>query len=1172
MLAAVLAAFLASVAIGQPAGDDPADPLALYDANDNGVIDADEVIRAVSDHLAGRIDRDLAQRVWEFYRSAAIGQSEEGDRQEENNQERSCSDPSTPSGLTASAAGRTISVSWRAVSPPPTGFYLFYSVSAESDTGAGGGTNNTTSTSASFSGLTAGASYDISVQAIVSPDSDPEMTCSSGSATTTVTVPNPPAPPDPSVSISELATTIDKGGSDSFTVSASDLLTYNSYTIEVTASDSDIGFNSGCSDLSDSEDTSAKSTAYTATFTLYGCRVGSGTVTAKLKQGSSTLDTASRTITVVMPPVTVVPEVTIAAGASPVTEGTSASFTVRASPAPTSDLIVNVSVTQNGSYIDGIPDSSVTIPGGSGSAVLTVPTSNDSVAELPGSVTAAIQARAGVYTVGGSSQATVRIKDNDITAGNACTVYDTDGDGMISRDEVLNAINDYFDDLISRSVVGAVIACYNVPTFDEGTNATRSVRENSASGTNVGNAVSATDGDNDTLTYSLSGADTGSFDIVSSSGQIQTSAALDHETKSTYSVRVRVTDGEDANGDPEQTPTIDDTISVTVNVTDVNEPPQKVGTISPRPLTFPGDPKRVRLSGKFTDPDGDTLRYTASTRDTGVVTLSVSGSTLTISPAAAGNARVKVTASDPGTLSVSQTFAVTVNPAPPPDTSPSFGSATVNDETYDTATLVSLPLPEATGGDGTLTYSVSGLPPGLRFESNMRTISGTPTTAGTYTVTYTVEDDDFDTAELTFDITVTLGKVTVLSAMPGSAHGEIALNWDPVDEADGYQVGRWIEQPGDLGVGVRFDWVVLQGSEVTIDQSNTSADVHGLTTGESYEHGVRAFQVVVSKTFEGPWSDRKMATPLDETPAAPLRLQAKNMIGDRGVLLSWRAATGAHEYVVEISGAGEIRTKTTADVKYPFDGLVPEEIYSFRVRSNRTHPSGDLLSVWSGVVGHRAPTPKHWWGHQADHIVRPVIGTLLGSRVIGDAIGRAITDWNDKLRTLNNDLEFCVTCTDDATVTVKAVNNKNDSTDDPTNDPNEGCGPARGCVKPRTESASSGPGKHMKNMYVVIEEPPRSAIEVTMPSGTPTWQHWIWEWTADQNLAGRHVQGTMNPKVYYAYIDRVMLHEFGHTLGLDDFYLDNTMDHLDALMNESSTIEDEDLKQLRAIYSRHSPH
>lgn len=470
----------------------------------------------------------------------------------------------------------------------------------------------------------------------------------------------------------------------------------------------------------------------------------------------------------------------------------------------------------------------------------------------------------------------------------------------------------------------------------------------------------------------------------------------------------------------------------------------------------------------------------------------------------------------------------------------------------------------------------------MRFESNMRTISGTPTTAGTYTVTYTVEDDDFDTAELTFDITVTLGKVTVLSAMPGSAHGEIALNWDPVDEADGYQVGRWIEQPGDLGVGVRFDWVVLQGSEVTIDQSNTSADVHGLTTGESYEHGVRAFQVVVSKTFEGPWSDRKMATPLDETPAAPLRLQAKNMIGDRGVLLSWRAAIGAHEYVVEISGAGEIRTKTTADVKYPFDGLVPEEIYSFRVRSNRTHPSGDLLSVWSGVVGHRAPTPKHWWGHQADHTVRYEVGPI-GNSIIQDAITRGAGAWNSRMATLNKNLVICSACgisnSDMLTITIKTVNNKNRSTLDPPNDnPDEGCGVARACVKPGDGAThSSGPGAHMGAMYMVFEDPPWYAKRD--PSKAGGWKHTKYTWTTDRNKNGRLIPCTDPAAVCatkdehrYVYVDRIMVHEFGHALGLDDFYADKTMDHLDAVMNGSLEIRDEDMAQLKAIYFHHDPH
>ena len=51
------------------------DPLTLYDANDNGVIDTDEAITAVSDYLAGRIDRDLVLRVLDMYFSANSGAS-----------------------------------------------------------------------------------------------------------------------------------------------------------------------------------------------------------------------------------------------------------------------------------------------------------------------------------------------------------------------------------------------------------------------------------------------------------------------------------------------------------------------------------------------------------------------------------------------------------------------------------------------------------------------------------------------------------------------------------------------------------------------------------------------------------------------------------------------------------------------------------------------------------------------------------------------------------------------------------------------------------------------------------------------------------------------------------------------------------------------------------------
>ena len=95
----------------------------------------------------------------------------------------------------------------------------------------------------------------------------------------------------------------------------------------------------------------------------------------------------------------------------------------------------------------------------------------------------------------------------------------------------------------------------------EGSSTTRSVAENTASGANIGTPVAAIDADNDPLTYSLSGTDAAAFHILSTSGQLQTRAALDYETKTFYSVTASVSDGKGGT----------DSITVTINVTDVDE-------------------------------------------------------------------------------------------------------------------------------------------------------------------------------------------------------------------------------------------------------------------------------------------------------------------------------------------------------------------------------------------------------------------------------------------------------------------------------------------------------------------------------------------------------------------------------------------------------------------------
>ena len=125
-----------------------------------------------------------------------------------------------------------------------------------------------------------------------------------------------------------------------------------------------------------------------------------------------------------------------------------------------------------------------------------------------------------------------------------------------------NSYTDPFKLRVTGTAIGS--ATNNAPVFTEGTSTTRSVAENTASGQNIGVPVTATDADtSDTLTYTLGGTDASSFSINNSTGQLQTSAALDYETKASYAVTVSVSDG---NGGG-------DSINVTINVTDVDEQP-----------------------------------------------------------------------------------------------------------------------------------------------------------------------------------------------------------------------------------------------------------------------------------------------------------------------------------------------------------------------------------------------------------------------------------------------------------------------------------------------------------------------------------------------------------------------------------------------------------------------
>lgn len=95
------------------------------------------------------------------------------------------------------------------------------------------------------------------------------------------------------------------------------------------------------------------------------------------------------------------------------------------------------------------------------------------------------------------------------------------------------------------------------PTFIEGDSAIRWVLEKTPKDTRIGSPISATDIDNDNLTYTISGyRQTEVFDIDSTSGQLRTKAILDYNTQNVYVIDVSASDGRGGSA----------TIVVTINV------------------------------------------------------------------------------------------------------------------------------------------------------------------------------------------------------------------------------------------------------------------------------------------------------------------------------------------------------------------------------------------------------------------------------------------------------------------------------------------------------------------------------------------------------------------------------------------------------------------------------
>ena len=224
----------------------------------------------------------------------------------------------------------------------------------------------------------------------------------------------------------------------------------------------------------------------------------------------------------------------------------------------------------------------------------------------------------------------------------------------------------------------------------------RTIAENTPANRNIGAPVAATDPDDTTLTYSLGGTDAASFDIISSTGQLKTKAALNREAKSTYSVTVTVRDGKDIDNAADDMDA-DDTITVTITVTDVPEPPVVSGPTSVTDYAENSTSDVATYTAM--DPENQTIRWTVS--DPTTFAISTTGVLTFQSPPDFETRRsytARVTATDPGGLSDSVTVTISIMNVP------EAGTVTLTGTPPQVGRQLTATLDDSDGGESNITW------------------------------------------------------------------------------------------------------------------------------------------------------------------------------------------------------------------------------------------------------------------------------------------------------------------------------------------------------------------------------------------------------------------------------------------------------------------------------------
>ena len=445
------------------------------------------------------------------------------------------------------------------------------------------------------------------------------------------------------------------------------------------------------------------------------------------------------------PPPPPTPEVSISAG-SGITEGGDAVFTVTASPAPAADLDVSVTVSASGDYGAATGKRTVTVPT-TGSATLTVGTTDDNADETDGSVTATVNAGSG-YTVSSTQgAATVAVSDNDAAPTPVVSV--SAGSGVTEGGDAVFTV--------TASPAPASNLAVSVTVSQSGdygaTTGQRTVTIPTTGSVTL--TVGTTDDDADETDGSVTATvNAGSGYTVSSTQGAATVAVSDNDAAPTPVVSVSGGSGITEGGDAVFTVTASPAPAANLDVSvTVSQSGDYGATTGQRTVTVPTTGS-VTLTVGTTDDDADETdgSVTATVNAGSGYTVSSSQGAATVAVAdndAAPTPVVSVTAGSGVTEGGDAVFTVTASPAPAADL------------------------------DVSVTVSQSG---DYGAATGQRTVT-VPTT-GSVTLTVGTTDDDDDETDGSVTATVNAGSGYTVSSSQGAATVAVSDDDDAAPEVE----------------------------------------------------------------------------------------------------------------------------------------------------------------------------------------------------------------------------------------------------------------------------------------------------------------------------------------------------------------------------------------------------